>query len=109
MFKLKNFNPKSINLFYDLLKRQQKVLHLVNQSNMSSALSVEFRAERDSFGEILGKFKTLQSNQSISKFYSFKVPSNMYYGANTARSLIHFNIGGKSERMPVIILTLKTL
>lgn len=108
MFKLKNFNPKSINLFNDLLKRQQKVQHLLNQSNMSS--SVEFRAERDSFGEILGKFKTLkQSNQSVSKLYSFKVPSNMYYGANTARSLIHFNIGGKSERMPVIILTIKTV
>jgi hypothetical protein len=42
----------------------------------------EFRAERDSFGEIL-------------------VPSEKYYGANTARSLIHFNIGGSSETMPV--------
>lgn len=43
----------------------------------------KFRAERDSFGEI-------------------QVPSDVYYGANTARSLIHFNIGGPSERMPVI-------
>ena len=40
------------------------------------------RVERDSFGEI-------------------NVPANKYYGANTARSLIHFNIGGPTERMPV--------
>jgi fumarate hydratase class II len=44
----------------------------------------EFRTERDSFGDI-------------------PVPANRYYGANTARSLIHFNIGGPNERMPVII------
>lgn len=40
------------------------------------------RVEYDSFGEIL-------------------VPADKYYGANTARSLIHFNIGGSSELMPV--------
>jgi hypothetical protein len=53
--------------------------------NMSKATINEdggFRVERDSFGDI-------------------KVPANKYYGANTARSLIHFNIGGESERMPV--------
>jgi fumarate hydratase class II len=42
-----------------------------------------FRTERDSFGDI-------------------SVPANKYYGANTARSLIHFNIGGSTEKMPVI-------
>ncbi len=41
--------------------------------------------ESDSFGEI-------------------KVPANKYYGANTARSLIHFNIGGPSERMPLPVI-----
>lgn len=41
-----------------------------------------FRTERDTFGDIL-------------------VPSDKYYGANTARSLIHFNIGDTNERMPV--------
>src|SRR5512140_3576182 len=41
--------------------------------------SMEYRIETDSMGEI-------------------KVPSNMYYGAQTARSLYHFRIGG--ERMP---------
>ena len=30
-----------------------------------------------------------------------KVPADKFYGANTARSLIHFNIGGPSEKMPV--------
>jgi fumarate hydratase class II len=43
---------------------------------------IEFRMERDSFGDI-------------------QVPANKYYGANTARSLIYFNIGGSNERMPV--------
>ena len=41
-----------------------------------------FRVESDTFGEI-------------------NVPANKYYGANTARSLIHFNIGGEPEKMPV--------
>lgn len=44
-----------------------------------------FRIERDSFGDI-------------------QVPSNMYYGANTARSLIYFNIGGPFEKMPSEII-----
>jgi len=44
--------------------------------------TAETRVERDSFGDIL-------------------VPASKYYGANTARSLIHFNIGGASEQMPV--------
>lgn len=42
----------------------------------------QFRTERDSFGDI-------------------PVPANKYYGANTARSLIYFNIGGPTEKMPV--------
>ena len=42
------------------------------------------RMERDSFGDI-------------------PVPADKYYGANTARSLIHFNIGDSTERMPVNI------
>ncbi len=52
---------------------------------LSTRMSSEntFRIETDSFGEI-------------------NVPCNKYYGANTARSLIHFNIGGASEVMPVI-------
>ncbi|MBI4382952.1 MAG: class II fumarate hydratase, partial [Nitrospinae bacterium] len=40
---------------------------------------MEYRMETDSMGEI-------------------KVPANAYYGAQTARSLVHFNIG--VETMP---------
>ncbi|XP_050406911.1 probable fumarate hydratase, mitochondrial [Patella vulgata] len=43
------------------------------------------RIETDSFGEI-------------------QVPCNKYYGANTARSVINFDIGGESERMPLPVI-----
>lgn len=46
---------------------------------------MSFRTETDSFGEI-------------------QVPADKYYGANTARSIINFNIGGPSERMPLPII-----
>jgi fumarate hydratase class II len=44
-----------------------------------------FRIETDSFGQI-------------------EVPSNKYYGANTARSVVNFDIGGPAERMPVNLM-----
>jgi fumarate hydratase class II len=47
---------------------------------------IQYRMERDSFGDI-------------------QVPADKYYGANTARSLIYFNIGGPNERMPVRTFT----
>lgn len=53
-----------------------------NKSTSTMDAEGQTRVERDSFGDI-------------------EVPANKYYGANTARSLIHFNIGGPSERMPV--------
>ena len=34
-------------------------------------------------------------------FGPVEVPSDKYYGANTARSLKNFAIGGPAERMPV--------
>lgn len=46
-------------------------------------MSASFRTERDSMGEI-------------------PVPSNAYYGAQTARSLIHFAIG--TETMPTEVI-----
>lgn len=46
-----------------------------------------FRFEADSFGEL-------------------EVPNDKYYGANTARSMMNFKIGGPSERMPVLCLIL---
>jgi len=45
------------------------------------------RIEKDSFGEL-------------------NVPNEKYYGAQTARSMMNFKIGGEMERMPVIILNL---
>lgn len=45
-----------------------------------------YRKESDSFGEL-------------------DVPSDKYYGVNTARSLINFNIGGTRERMPIEVIT----
>jgi len=44
-----------------------------------------FRMEKDTFGDI-------------------KVPANKYYGAQTARSQMNFDIGGPSERMPLEII-----
>jgi fumarate hydratase class II len=47
--------------------------------------SGNFRVERDTFGEL-------------------KVPSEKYYGAQTARSMINFKIGGPEERMPLPVI-----
>lgn len=56
------------------------------QLGMSSVLgSVGVRVERDTFGDL-------------------DVPADRYYGAQTARSLINFPIGGPSERMPIPII-----
>lgn len=46
------------------------------------ATQVDFRVEKDTFGEL-------------------KVPNDKYYGAQTVRSTINFPIGGEYERMPV--------
>lgn len=45
----------------------------------------DFRLERDTFGEL-------------------KVPNEKYYGANTARSMMNFDIGGHTERMPIPVI-----
>lgn len=37
-------------------------------------------------------------------FGKLEVPSNKYYGANTARSLMNFDIGGPTEQMPIPII-----
>jgi len=54
----------------------------------------QYRKECDTFGEL-------------------DVPSDKYYGANTARALRYFNIGGSRECMPVSVacdlLTLLTM
>ncbi|OQR79704.1 fumarate hydratase [Tropilaelaps mercedesae] len=53
----------------------------VPQRNMADKV----RVESDTFGEL-------------------KVPAEKYYGAQTARSMMNFNIGGESERMPEAVL-----
>ncbi|GAB6021826.1 hypothetical protein CHUAL_004399 [Chamberlinius hualienensis] len=45
----------------------------------------DFRIETDSFGEV-------------------KVPADRYYGAQTLRSTINFDIGGTTERMPLAVI-----
>uniref|UniRef100_A0A0N4ZY61 fumarate hydratase n=1 Tax=Parastrongyloides trichosuri TaxID=131310 RepID=A0A0N4ZY61_PARTI len=47
--------------------------------------SDSFRIEKDTFGEL-------------------KVPSDKYYGAQTARSIMNFKIGGPEERMPLPVV-----
>ncbi|CAJ0587629.1 unnamed protein product, partial [Mesorhabditis spiculigera] len=51
----------------------------------SSMFAGGHRVERDTFGEL-------------------KVPSDRYYGAQTARSMINFKIGGPEERMPLPVV-----
>jgi fumarate hydratase, class II len=50
-------------------------------SRLSSSTSTSYRVERDTFGEI-------------------QVPGDRYWGAQTQRSLMNFNIGGQGETMP---------
>ncbi|KFD64966.1 hypothetical protein M514_11547 [Trichuris suis] len=50
-----------------------------------ATMAANYRVERDTFGEL-------------------KVPADKYYGAQTARSLMNFEIGGPSERMPLPVI-----
>ncbi|XP_041352960.1 fumarate hydratase, mitochondrial-like [Gigantopelta aegis] len=52
---------------------------------LSTCRTIMYRLESDSFGEI-------------------EVPTDKYYGSSTARSIINFNIGGPTERMPIPII-----
>ncbi|OQV25300.1 Fumarate hydratase, mitochondrial [Hypsibius exemplaris] len=51
----------------------------------SLRMAENYRLEKDTFGEL-------------------KVPNDKYYGANTARSMMNFNIGGPTERMPIPVI-----
>ncbi|KAG1060605.1 hypothetical protein G6F42_027919 [Rhizopus arrhizus] len=48
-------------------------------------MATEYRIESDTFGDL-------------------KVPANVYWGAQTQRSLENFKIGGPSERMPPALI-----
>ncbi|TKR65175.1 hypothetical protein L596_025618 [Steinernema carpocapsae] len=52
---------------------------------MALSAKDSFRVERDTFGEL-------------------QVPSDKYYGAQTARSMMNFKIGGPEERMPLPVV-----
>lgn len=51
----------------------------------AASSSGNFRVESDTFGEL-------------------KVPGDKYYGAQTLRSMMNFNIGGDHERMPLPVI-----
>ncbi|XP_077995143.1 fumarate hydratase, mitochondrial-like [Glandiceps talaboti] len=57
----------------------------------------------DNFGTItLRRMTTFRTEQD--SFGPIQVPSDKYYGANTARSVRNFPIGGVSERMPIPLI-----
>ncbi|XP_035210419.1 fumarate hydratase, mitochondrial-like [Stegodyphus dumicola] len=61
--------------------RCSSVARLINTSNFTMSSSKKTRKEYDTFGEL-------------------NVPAEKYYGAQTMRSMMNFNIGGESEKMP---------
>ena len=43
---------------------------------------------------------TVRTRTESDSMGTIEVPANVYWGAQTQRSLIHFNIGGDKDRMP---------
>ncbi|XP_070180672.1 probable fumarate hydratase, mitochondrial isoform X2 [Littorina saxatilis] len=68
-----------------LKKFTPEFFNLRSMTDIAALSCDEYRTETDGFGEIA-------------------VPKNKYYGANTARSIINFAIGGQTERMPIPII-----
>ncbi|XP_055345434.1 fumarate hydratase, mitochondrial-like [Paramacrobiotus metropolitanus] len=62
-----------------------RIVKMASSDAGKRAADGDFRLERDTFGEL-------------------KVPSEKYYGANTARSMMNFDIGGVPERMPLPVI-----
>uniref|UniRef100_A0A0N5CCQ0 fumarate hydratase n=1 Tax=Strongyloides papillosus TaxID=174720 RepID=A0A0N5CCQ0_STREA len=60
-------------------------VQIKNINFLRTMSSNSFRIEKDTFGEL-------------------KVPSDKYYGAQTARSIMNFKIGGPEERMPLPVV-----
>ncbi|XP_038071660.1 fumarate hydratase, mitochondrial-like isoform X2 [Patiria miniata] len=56
-----------------------------NRKSKHKGQAKKFRIETDTFGEL-------------------EVPADKYYGANTARSFMNFDIGGEREKMPVPLI-----
>lgn len=64
---------------------QSILVNDMSSAACSTGSSGNFRVEKDTFGEL-------------------KVPAEKYYGAQTARSMINFKIGGDMERMPLPLI-----
>eukprot|EP00118_Oscarella_pearsei_P002419 m.10515 g.10515 ORF g.10515 m.10515 type:complete len:495 (+) comp22389_c0_seq2:31-1515(+) len=67
------------------LSFRSSVLRMTSISACGASTQAGMRTETDSFGPV-------------------EVPSDKYYGANTARSIKNFKIGGPSERMPIQVI-----
>lgn len=80
------FSPRFTGLLCHAWGRGQygKLQHLL-PATAWAARPYATRKESDSFGPI-------------------EVPAEKYYGAQTARSLMHFDIGGTTERMPLPVI-----
>ncbi|CAF1551912.1 unnamed protein product, partial [Didymodactylos carnosus] len=65
-----------------MLIQSMETHHLMDEALVNNP---DTRTETDTFGPI-------------------KVPSNRYYGAQTARSMLHFNIGIPTDRMPLPLI-----
>lgn len=79
-----------VNLVGRMLPRNQAESLKLSGKPHSNGLFIRTAAtgnrfESDSFGEL-------------------EVPNDKYYGANTARSLMNFKIGGPSEKMPIEVI-----
>ncbi|XP_076314161.1 fumarate hydratase, mitochondrial-like isoform X2 [Tachypleus tridentatus] len=64
-----------------LMKKIHKIENILNNIKNRN----DFRIETDTFGEL-------------------EVPVDKYYGAQTMRSMMNFNIGGQSEKMPLPVI-----
>ncbi|KAG8702791.1 fumarase fum1 [Ceratobasidium sp. 394] len=66
---------------YSLLSTSRRAAPSLRLFSTTRIMSQKFRVERDTFGEL-------------------QVPSDVYWGAQTQRSLQNFDIGGPTERLP---------
>nr|XP_037274906.1 fumarate hydratase, mitochondrial-like [Rhipicephalus microplus] len=69
---------------HNFFRGNMALLHS-SASSTAAAGSGDYRIESDTFGEL-------------------KVPSDKYYGAQTMRSMLNFDIGGENERMPFPVI-----
>uniref|UniRef100_A0A0R3RNE1 Lyase_1 domain-containing protein n=1 Tax=Elaeophora elaphi TaxID=1147741 RepID=A0A0R3RNE1_9BILA len=79
-------NGSCLSNIYDVTRNGTTVatiraVYSLTKRNMATAI----RKERDTFGEL-------------------QVPADRYYGAQTARSMMNFKIGGPEERMPLPVI-----